>query len=66
MPDDVQGALSAPAYHSAFKRALIGEEALWTEEERDAVRRAKTATGHHGPGLPVPVSADPTSTPDQE
>jgi hypothetical protein len=58
MSDDaaIREALSDPVYRAAFVRTLSGEEDLWTEEEREAVRRAKEVTGHKGPGYPVPTA----------
>ncbi|MGW5259686.1 hypothetical protein ACWEQG_01845 [Microbispora sp. NPDC004025] len=53
--DPVRAALSAPAYREAFVKAMSGRADELTEEERDAVRRAREVTGTPGGAYPMPV-----------
>lgn len=60
-PDPVREVLSSAAYESAFPKVMSGVDlALLTDEERDAVRRAKELTDTPGAGYPMPLRLDPT------
>lgn len=58
--DPVRDALAAPAYETAFDKAMSGRTAELTEEEREAIRAAREAAGVPGPGYPLPWRLDPT------
>jgi hypothetical protein len=52
--------LSSSAYEEAFRKAVSGEEATLTEDERGLLREARELTGTPGPGYPMPARYDPT------
>ncbi len=52
-------ATGSDAYKRAFTKAMTGQEALYTPEERDAVSRAMSLTDAEG-GFAVPFPIDPT------
>jgi HK97 family phage major capsid protein len=63
--DNVKGDLahqalltSSPAYLRAFTKAAKGQEAAWTDDERDAAQRAMSLTDNAG-GFLVPFQLDP-------
>lgn len=58
--DPVRAALDAPAYRSAYDKAMTGREVDLTDEERAAVRQAREVTGTSGPGYPMPWQLDPS------
>lgn len=49
-----------PEYRSAFQRALKGNEHLWTDEEKQAMRAAEQSLTNESGGYAVPVLIDPT------
>ena len=53
--DPVRAALSSPVYREAFRKAMSGRADELSEEERDAVRRAREVTGTAGPAYPMPA-----------
>lgn len=58
--DRVREVLSAPAYETAFEKAMTGCTDVLTEDERAAVRLAREVTRTAGPGYPAPWRLDPT------
>ncbi len=55
--DETRAALADPVNREAYDRCARGEVDALTDEERDALRRARELTGTPAPGFPLPVAA---------